>query len=350
MEWDSTNGRVNFFADRSDPGHELFTRPLSQTLTEDGPSWSFTGITEKETHGYYVAASSFFLGNLTNDKSSFIPDSLRFNWFNGNPTDSRRLNGRYWDSDGTMRLNEIQTGTSTGTTYRGKAEYDCVCRVLNIFLIDSNGNILQEDSYDIGTNPNDGFTFGKVGIGADGQGLSHETEVSGWTDDLEIAINQSITFSWDFDASVDSDGDGSYTNDIDAIGPNPMHVYGDNGVFTATVTVTDEQGAFRFSDVGPARYLLEIDAAGYLPTKRSVEVTGEDSVYVGVIRLDAGESITGFVRSETGAPLARARVSWFPQASGFSSIGGIFKDVTNGRNRVVTDDLGSFFHKILFLE
>jgi hypothetical protein len=48
-----------------------------------------------------------------------------------------------------------------------------------------------------------------------------------------------VSYEWDFDASVDSDSDGNPTNDIDATGPTPTHIYGDDGVYVATLKVTD---------------------------------------------------------------------------------------------------------------
>jgi PKD repeat protein len=54
--------------------------------------------------------------------------------------------------------------------------------------------------------------------------------------------NGNLSFSWDFDASDDSDNDGNMTNDVDASGATPEHTYPDNGVFTVTLTVTDGSG------------------------------------------------------------------------------------------------------------
>jgi PKD repeat protein len=46
-----------------------------------------------------------------------------------------------------------------------------------------------------------------------------------------------ISYEWDFDANVDSDSDGNFTNDVDATGPTPTNVYGDNGIYNVTLTV-----------------------------------------------------------------------------------------------------------------
>jgi N-acetylneuraminic acid mutarotase/PKD repeat protein len=51
-----------------------------------------------------------------------------------------------------------------------------------------------------------------------------------------------LDYVWDFDAGIDSDGDGNFTNDVDATGPTPTYVYGDDGVFVVTLTVRDSAG------------------------------------------------------------------------------------------------------------
>ena len=51
-----------------------------------------------------------------------------------------------------------------------------------------------------------------------------------------------LTFTWDFDSLVDSDGDGNFINDVDATGPTPTHTYFDNSNYTVTLMVTDASG------------------------------------------------------------------------------------------------------------
>jgi len=58
----------------------------------------------------------------------------------------------------------------------------------------------------------------------------------------EYCLGDNLTFEWDFDANVDLDGDGNYTNDKEETGPTPTHVYYDDGVYIVTLIVTDSQG------------------------------------------------------------------------------------------------------------
>ena len=51
-----------------------------------------------------------------------------------------------------------------------------------------------------------------------------------------------LLFSWDFDANEDSDGDGNFTNDKDAIEPTPTHVYLVEGMYTVTLNISDPFG------------------------------------------------------------------------------------------------------------
>jgi PKD repeat protein len=51
-----------------------------------------------------------------------------------------------------------------------------------------------------------------------------------------------LSYEWDFNAGVDSDGDGDFTNDADGTGQTPTNVYEDNGNYTVTLKVTDISG------------------------------------------------------------------------------------------------------------
>jgi WD40 repeat protein len=60
-----------------------------------------------------------------------------------------------------------------------------------------------------------------------------------WFTDSIVPVLDPACYKWDFNNYEDSNGDGIFTNDIDAIGPTPTHIYGDDGVYTVTLTVTD---------------------------------------------------------------------------------------------------------------
>ncbi len=63
-------------------------------------------------------------------------------------------------------------------------------------------------------------------------------------------------YSWDFDVSLDSNGDGKKDNDIDSGESNPTYTYPNYGIYRAKLTVEDNQGQVRsitnFVNVKPA--------------------------------------------------------------------------------------------------
>jgi PKD repeat protein len=70
------------------------------------------------------------------------------------------------------------------------------------------------------------------------------SDASGFMDNVNVLIRSAILdYSWDFDASVDLDLDGNYTNDNEANGMNVTHTYYDDCVCLVTLTVTDVGGA-----------------------------------------------------------------------------------------------------------
>ena len=55
--------------------------------------------------------------------------------------------------------------------------------------------------------------------------------------------NPIVSYAWDLNDKEDSDGDGNYTDDVDATGPVVDATYGDNGDYIVTLTTTDSTGA-----------------------------------------------------------------------------------------------------------
>jgi protocatechuate 3,4-dioxygenase beta subunit len=104
-----------------------------------------------------------------------------------------------------------------------------------------------------------------------------------------------------------------------------------------------ESGAFRFENVGPGRYRLKVQVAGFLPLERPLAIApGETEVQLGALAIDRGAAIRGRVIAQGGAPVEGASVSAFPEGMSFFSMGGAVNDMVSGRNRSATDAAGRF--------
>jgi len=129
-----------------------------------------------------------------------------------------------------------------------------------------------------------------------------------------------ISYEWDFDADVDSDGDGNSTNDTDATGPTSTHVYGDDGVYTVTLTVTDEQG---LSDTDTCNItVLNIDPTATIEsTTMDVEfglrVAGRKYNNVSMTLYENGNSL-GSVSIERLPGSPNVQMAWVPVSIDFS--------------------------------
>ncbi|MFQ5874430.1 MAG: PKD domain-containing protein, partial [Dehalococcoidia bacterium] len=90
-----------------------------------------------------------------------------------------------------------------------------------------------------------------------------------------FAVQGEVEFyRWDMDTSVDSDGDGDPANDADVMGPNPTVVYGDDGTYTASLTVgTTVEGESETSI--PQDVVFLVDSSGSMawndPTEKRVD-------------------------------------------------------------------------------
>ncbi len=63
-----------------------------------------------------------------------------------------------------------------------------------------------------------------------------------------------LSYSWDFNANIDTNQDGNPTNDIDAIGSTPTHKYESIGVYTVTLNVTSTTGLYSIDTLNVTVY------------------------------------------------------------------------------------------------
>jgi predicted GH43/DUF377 family glycosyl hydrolase/DNA-binding MarR family transcriptional regulator len=113
-----------------------------------------------------------------------------------------------------------------------------------IFIFNTDG-VIWHNSVSISGN-------GKYFVAGSRDGTVHLFSTIGEPDlvrtwDPRNSIPASGNYSWDFDESMDSDGDGDYTNDGDFLGPDPTHVYEKSGNYTVTLTLKTDQGIHTYT-------------------------------------------------------------------------------------------------------
>jgi hypothetical protein len=193
LTWDSANGRVSVMSNRLDTADELFTHAIAAL----GTTTDFTLRSRWATtaQGNWQGAFPIFLMASGNTQvgaanSVYIIYSSRDNHDStcsiGNCNPYYYL--RYVDASGTIRISTIYKAQNleVNKEYRFFIGYAATPRVLTMQIRDAADVVLATGSYVIGSNPNDGFTFGKVGIASDGMSSTTEPVTWAWTDDIRL--------------------------------------------------------------------------------------------------------------------------------------------------------------------
>jgi protocatechuate 3,4-dioxygenase beta subunit len=102
------------------------------------------------------------------------------------------------------------------------------------------------------------------------------------------------------------------------------------------------RGEVHVARLGPGSYRLSIDGAGFLPFTRTFGIDWGESVDLGLLRLDRGESIRGAALDEGGSPLGGARVVAAPANVNFLNMANVFDDQVSGRASATADASGAF--------
>jgi len=105
---------------------------------------------------------------------------------------------------------------------------------------------------------------------------------------------------------------------------------------------SDEFGQFSFGDLGAGRYRLTIETPGLKPHQQELSLEWGSVADLGEVLVDPGESISGRVISNVGAPIQDATVQAVLASGGMMSGGVIFRDLFSGRLQVKTDADGRF--------
>jgi parallel beta-helix repeat protein len=189
------------------------------------------------------------IGGLGSDASSMTLDTnghAHISYYNGTESDLNyaQWTGNAWNFETVDGAKGVGSGSSIILDNNGYAHisyYDEINSDLKYARwTGSSWNVETVDSAD--------DVGGWTSIGLDGNNFPHISYTDGANADLKYAKwtlkepSQIVSYIWDFNVNLDSDGDGNSTNDIDAIGPKPTHIYGDDGVYITSLTVTNNYG------------------------------------------------------------------------------------------------------------
>jgi hypothetical protein len=181
--WDTPNNNVFFIANNTDSTDDMFTKSLSGSVDETTGGWTLSGSLMITTSGVWQRAIPLFIANSVNSKILDTPDTISFEYYSAGGA----IRGTYRDSTGVARM-VLNHGISLDTQYNIKAIYEEPMGLLTLQILDENDALLKEESYKIGSNPSDGFTFGKLGVGTNGPGNPQHPVCTGWTDDISFHI------------------------------------------------------------------------------------------------------------------------------------------------------------------
>ncbi len=120
---------------------------------------------------------------------------------------------------------------------------------------------------------------------------------------------------------------------------NTVHQWLGDGPISLTAGA---RGEFRLGPLSPGSYRLSVNQSGLMPLVETFEVDWGQDLDLGVLRVDRGETITGWVRLEEGSTIEGARVVGIPMKIGFLNAGSAVGDVMSGRTAASTDASGAF--------
>jgi len=129
-----------------------------------------------------------------------------------------------------------------------------------------------------------------------------------------------LTYLWDFNNYVDSNGDGNFVNDVDAIGPNPTHIYGDDGIYIVTLRVTNNYNL-------SATDICNVTVQNVDPTVTFESITMDVEIGLRVagrkynhvsMTLSENEKIVGYVSIERMPGSPNEQMAWIPVSINFS--------------------------------
>ncbi|MGL5831057.1 MAG: PKD domain-containing protein [Candidatus Altimarinota bacterium] len=181
------------------------------------------------------------VAKFTVDKTSvFVNDPVNFVSSSTDPDQGGSIKNYEWDfGDGTRDIGSNKSNVSHTYTQANVDGFKVRLRVTDNSDSVSTSDTLLVYVDAIAQPPVAAFTNEQVGTTKQVKFTNQSTADS-------PAGAELVRYSWDFDVSRDSNGDGIRDNDIDSGEPNPTYTYAEYGIFRARLTVEDNQGQQKF--------------------------------------------------------------------------------------------------------
>lgn len=186
LYWDSGNGRISVLSDRRDSGDEVFSRSIQHLDTDT----DFTVMSRwrTTTQGNWQAAFPIFLESKSSSTANGASSIYVYYYSrDSNLGYSPYYYLQYKDSSGTLRINVLYVAAAN-TEYRFYVNYEASTQTLRMEIRNQYDSTLASGSYIVGSNPDDGFGLGKVGVSSDGWSGSYEPRIQGWVDDIVLSF------------------------------------------------------------------------------------------------------------------------------------------------------------------
>ncbi len=138
-----------------------------------------------------------------------------------------------------------------------------------------------------------------------------------FTDKSKIDIANAGTiksYKWDFNALVDSDGDGNLKNDADSIEKNPKHTYASSGIYEVNFTVEDSESNLATIARQVIVQKISSDKANpFANAESTISISETSNLYRDILRtVPARDASTGVIRISEENPTIRFNFSHLP--------------------------------------
>jgi PKD repeat protein len=235
------------------------------------------------------------VAKFTVDKTSvFVGDPVNFVSSSTDPDQGGSIKNYEWDfGDGTRDIGSNKANVSHIYTQANVDGFRARLRVTDNSDSVSTSETLLIYVDAIAKPPVAAFTSEQVGT-------TKQVKFTNQSTADQPAGAELVRYSWDFDVSRDSNGDGIRDNDIDSGEANPSYTYAEYGIFRARLLVEDNQGQQKFVTnfinlkpaQAPATVASNINRGGLTPIDQGAASPGIKSMGANIFEASNSVDLT----------------------------------------------------------